>query len=129
MKKTFSVLSLLLIGTGFCAGAQNLGDNLDSRASESTPASTKSAKNGVVPDADNAGLKMPAGFGALKIADGLGITRHIAVTAQGDVYVKMKGRVVPGGRGILKLHDANGDGKSDETTGIANYSGTGIVIK
>ena len=37
------------------------------------PVKNKSANkvNAVLPDADNAGLKLPAGFGALKVADGL----------------------------------------------------------
>ncbi len=119
MKKSFSVLSLALLALGFSAFTP--GDK---------PVKNKavSAAGTVVPDPDNAGLKLPAGFGALKVADGLGKTRHIVVTAQGDVYAKIMGRVAEG-KGILKLHDANGDGKSDETTGMGNYGGTGIAIK
>lgn len=81
----------------------------------------------VTPDADNAGLKLPAGFGALKAADNLGHARHIAVTSSGDVYVKLSRAV--NGKSILYLHDANGDGKMDETSGFANYPGTGMYIK
>jgi hypothetical protein len=55
-------------------------------------------------------LKLPSGFGALKVADGLGKARHIAVTGQGDIYIKMNGKI-PEGKGILKLRDTNGDGK------------------
>jgi glucose/arabinose dehydrogenase len=116
MKKLLPVLSFLLFVSA--VNAQMPGDTFGSYAT--VPA--------VKPDADNAGLKLPAGFGALKIADGLGRARHIAVTAQGDVYVKMNGKIAEG-KGILKLHDASGDGKSDETSGIANYNGTGIAIK
>jgi glucose/arabinose dehydrogenase len=116
MKKLLPVLSFLLLVSA--VNAQMPGDTFGSYAT--VPA--------VKPDADNAGLKLPAGFGALKIADGLGRARHIAVTAQGDVYVKMNGKIAEG-KGILKLHDASGDGKSDETSGIANYNGTGIAIK
>ncbi|MEN9684708.1 MAG: hypothetical protein RLZZ28_494 [Bacteroidota bacterium] len=83
---------------------------------------------GIVADADNAGLKLPTGFGALKVADNLGRTRHIAVTAEGDIYAKIMGRVAEG-KGILKLHDANGDGKSDVISGFGNYGGTGMTIK
>ena len=120
MKKSFSVLSLALLAIGFSAftAVADPGDK---------PVKNKSA-NAVVPDADNAGLKLPTGFGALKVADGLGKSRHIAVTPQGDIYIKMNGKIAEG-KGILKLHDANGDGKSDETTGLANYGGTGIVVK
>lgn len=128
MKKTFPVLSFLLLAAGVSAGAQSFGDNLGSHSATAGGSPGRSAKAAVVPDADNAGLKLPSGFGALKVADGLGKARHIAVTAQGDMYVKMNGRIAEG-KGILKLHDANGDGKVDETTGIANYGGTGIAIK
>lgn len=116
MKNTFPVLSFLLLGTAFC--------NVTACASDSLKVSAPVA---VVADADNAGLKLPAGFGALKVADGIGRARHIAVTDQGDIYVKLMRTVE--GKGILKLHDANGDGKSDETTGWGNYGGTGITIK
>ena len=79
-----------------------------------------------VPDADNAGLKLPAGFGALKVADNLGRARHIAVTAQGDIYVKINGKVADN-KGILVLHTTNG--KTETIGSMGNYGGTGIVIK
>lgn len=78
-------------------------------------------------DADNAGLKLPTGFGALKVADGLGEARHLAVTSQGDIYVKLSD--FKDGKGIYYLHDVNGDGKADVKTGFGNYTGTGMVIK
>jgi hypothetical protein len=34
------------------------------------------------PDANNAGLKLPAGFVALKVADGLGAARHLACCSE-----------------------------------------------
>src|SRR5436190_11247134 len=69
----------------------------------------------VKPDVDNAGLKLPAGFGALNVTDGLGEARHIAVTSKGDIYVKLSS--LKSGKGIYFLHDANGDGKVDTKTG------------
>lgn len=81
----------------------------------------------VIADPDNAGLKMPAGFGALKAADNLGRARHIVATAQGGVYVKLE-RLV-GGKGIVYLTDADGDGKMEIKNSFANYIGTGIAIK
>ncbi len=117
MKKFFQCLSVVLVVTGISSLSACASDSLHL---------VKVA--GVTADADNAGLKLAAGFGALKVADGLGKARHIAVTAQGDVYVKMNGRVAEG-KGILRLRDTNGDGKVDETTSFGNYNGTGIVIK
>jgi len=43
------------------------------------------------PNAANAGLTVPAGFSAAIIADNLGGVRHIAVTPQNEIYVKLKG--------------------------------------
>ncbi|HJT74311.1 MAG TPA: hypothetical protein VJ720_09840, partial [Chitinophaga sp.] len=81
----------------------------------------------VKPDANNAGLKLPAGFGALVVADGLGRARHIAVTSKGDIYVKLDR--AKDGKGIVFLEDSNGDGKSDKQTGFGNFGGTGIYVK
>lgn len=79
------------------------------------------------PDEGNAGLKLPAGFGALVAADTLGGARHIALTKSGDLYVKLAR--ARRGKAILFLHDANGDGRFDEVNGFSNYGGTGIYIK
>lgn len=81
----------------------------------------------VRPDADNAGLKVPAGFGVLVAADSLGKARHIIATAQGTIYVKLDKLL--NGKGILRLKDSNGDGKMDNVKGFGNYKGTGITIK
>jgi glucose/arabinose dehydrogenase len=81
----------------------------------------------VKPDADNAGLKLPDGFGALKVADGLGRTRHLAVTSNGGIYVKLDR--AKNKKGILFLQDNDGDGKVDKQTGFGNYGGTGICLK
>lgn len=78
------------------------------------------------PDNDNAGLKLPAGFSALTVAENVGKARHIAVNQQGDVYVKLSGKV--GDKGIVVLRDLNKDGKAEDITGFGNYGGTGIAI-
>lgn len=116
MKKNVSEFALFLALAGFSGMAAHASDSL-----------TLAKPVAVVADADNAGLKLPAGFGALKVADGIGRARHIAVTAQGDVYVKLM-RVVDG-KGIVRLRDTNGDGKAEDITSMGNYGGTGIAIK
>ncbi|MBD0258707.1 MAG: sorbosone dehydrogenase, partial [Cytophagales bacterium] len=78
------------------------------------------------PDADNGGLTLPAGFGAVAVVDSLGNARHVAVNGNGDVYVKL-GRP-KNGKGIYVLKDTDGNGKADQVTGFGNYGGTGIVI-
>lgn len=116
MKKNISVFSLFLALAGIGSFTAHASDSL-----------TLAKPAAVVADADNAGLKLPAGFGALKVADGIGRARHIAVTAQGDVYVKLM-RVVDG-KGIVRLRDTNGDGKAEDISSMGNYGGTGIAIK
>lgn len=116
MKKTFlsvaSFFVLFAVTNESCA-----------RSGNDTTTQTSTVK----PDADNAGLKLPAGFGALKVTDGLGEARHIAVTSKGDIYVKLS--ALKNGKSIYFLHDANGDGKTEIKTGFGNYIGTGMAIK
>lgn len=116
MKKNISVFSLFLALAGIGSFTAHASDSL-----------TLAKPAAVVADADNAGLKLPAGFGALKVADGIGRARHIAVTAQGDVYVKLMR--VADGKGIVRLRDTNGDGKAEDISSMGNYGGTGIAIK
>ena len=41
-------------------------------------------------DENNAGLTLQPGFGALVTVDNVGKGRHLAVSEQGDLYVKFK---------------------------------------
>jgi len=116
MKKIFLFLSALVVMSTMMYPGAYASDSLKT----ATPAK-------VVADIDNAGLKLPVGFGALKVAENTGRPRHIAVTEQGDIYLKLS-RLVDG-KGILRLRDTNGDGKTDETVAFGDYGGTGITIK
>ncbi len=80
----------------------------------------------VAPDPDNAGLKLPAGFGALKVAETGGKARHLAVTPQGVVYVKLSKLL--NGKGILELR-SQPNGKATVTNSFGDYSGTGMYEK
>ena len=75
----------------------------------------------------SAGLKLPAGFTVTQFATGLGEARHLAVTKEGDVYVKLSS--LKNGKGIFYLHDGNGDGKADVKAGFGDFAGTGMGIK
>jgi glucose/arabinose dehydrogenase len=85
-----------------------------------------SAQN-IKPDVDNAGLTLPKGFAALKVADSLGRTRHIVVNKKGAIYAKLER--LDNGKGILVLKDTDGDGRTETKTSFGNYIGTGIAIK
>ena len=74
-----------------------------------------------------ADLKLPAGFSAAIVADSLGPLRHLAITSEGDIYVKLLS--LKDGKGIYFLTDTNHDGRMDKKIGFGNYPGTGILIK
>jgi len=75
---------------------------------------------------DNAGIKVPDGFGVIKVADSLGAPRHIAVNSNGAIYLKLRKPI--DGEGILYLEDQDGDGIADTKEGFADYGGTGIYV-
>jgi len=74
-----------------------------------------------------ANIQLPAGFKASVIADGLGGARHIAVAANGDVFVKLSR--LKDGKGIIRLRDTNKDDIYEQQTGFGNYPGTGIYVR
>jgi glucose/arabinose dehydrogenase len=77
------------------------------------------------PEVPNAGLTLPTGFNAAVIAENLGGTRHIAVSPQGDIYIKLDR--AKNGKGILVLHE--NAGKAEVKASFGDYGGTGIAIK
>ena len=81
----------------------------------------------VIPDADNAGLKLPDGFGALKVAETGVKARHLVVTPQGDIYVKLA-KPNKEGKGILVLHEAP-NGKAELKSSFGTYGGTEVSLK
>lgn len=74
-------------------------------------------------DADNGGLFLPDGFGALVVVDSLGLTRHLAVNDNGDIYVKM--RIIDGDSGNIALRDTTHDGKADIIQRFGEYPNDG----
>jgi len=73
-------------------------------------------------DQDNGGLKLPPGFCALVVADRVGEPRHLAVAANGDIFVAL----LDGG--VLALRDTTGAGKADVRQHFGAGSGTGIAL-
>ncbi len=72
----------------------------------------------------NAGLTMPQGFSAVKLIEGIGKVRHIAITQNGDIYARLVKPV--NGQGTLLLQQK--DGKATVKTGFGNYGGTGVRL-
>jgi glucose/arabinose dehydrogenase len=79
------------------------------------------------PVSNDVQLKLPEGFTAIEVTPGIGGARHLAVTSNGDIYVKLAD--AKKGNGIVELKDKNGDGVADENSGFGDYGGTGIAIK
>src|SRR5258708_31960987 len=74
-------------------------------------------------DTDNGGLFLPDGFGALVVADSVGLTRHLAVNDNGDIYVKL--RLITGDSGNIALRDTNNDGRADIFQRFGDYPNDG----
>jgi glucose/arabinose dehydrogenase len=74
------------------------------------------------PSEASGGLRLAQGFAATVFADLEGTPRHIAVRANGDVYVALRQN------GTVALRDENGDGKADLQKVFGGFGGTGIAI-
>ncbi|HTX38140.1 MAG TPA: hypothetical protein VME43_24085 [Bryobacteraceae bacterium] len=83
---------------------------------------TAHAAGPVACDPDNGGLKLPAGFCALVVADNLGEARHATVAPNGDLYVALMNG------GIAALRDTNGDGRFETIEKFGDGSATGIAL-
>lgn len=81
----------------------------------------------MVPPKEDSSIKLPAGFKATILAENLGVARHITVTKNGNIYIKL-GKLKDG-KGIIMLQDANNDGKVESQKSFGNYVGTGIYTK
>ena len=81
---------------------------------------------GAAPVKDSS-IKLPSGFSATIVIEGLGKARHIAVAPNGVVFVKLGH--LKDGKGIYRLQDTNGDGKPDQIASFGTFAGTGIAIK
>lgn len=79
-------------------------------------------------DPDNGGLKLPTGFCAQAVSDGIGAARHLVVAPNGDLYVALR-RVGEDGGGIVALRDADGDGRLETKERFGEGSTTGIALR
>ena len=79
-------------------------------------------------DAGNGGIALPPGFCALVVADNLGPARHMAVAANGDVYVALQSDRAHKG-GAVALRDTKGDGHFDTKENFGTGSTTGIALR
>jgi glucose/arabinose dehydrogenase len=112
-----STLKALIMKTSFKAAALILfGLGLASFTHSDSP----------YPKNDEA-IKLPDGFKAQVVAENLGSARHITITPQGNIYIKLS--KLKDGKGIVMLQDKNNDGKVENQKTFGNYIGTGIYAK
>ncbi len=74
-----------------------------------------------------AGLVLPQGFVSTMVAKAVGGARHLAITKQGGIYVKLSR--LKDGKGILYLKGKNADGTASIQKSFGDYPGTGIYIR
>ena len=109
VKKYFAFLFIATLALGCSADKDRDSANADIR----------------FPD-DNAGLTLPEGFKAVKVADSLGSARHIVVADNGTIYVALRRENDEGG--VVALRDTDGDGKADQKEYFGDHRGTGIGL-
>ena len=117
-------LSLIALASLGCGGS---GRTATADTTASAAAATSEAAS---PDT----VTFPEGFRATVFADAIGPARHMAVRANGDVYVNTRagenGKAPAGGR-IVALRDTNQDGKADRIQRFGaerGRGGTGIAL-
>ena len=84
-------------------------------------------KKEIKADLPNAGLTLPSGFQATEVANDLGKARHITVTKEGNMYVKLASGKQD--NAIIYLSNPAANGKFGSQKGFGTYRGTGITIK
>ncbi len=73
-------------------------------------------------DRDNGGLMLPGNFEAVVVADSVGPARHLAVSDNGDIYIKLRASYPEGSN--VALRDENNDGKADIVKRFGVYTDT-----
>lgn len=76
---------------------------------------------------DNGGITLPENFGAVVVADSAGRARHLAISQNGNIYIKLR-RLNSNGNGIVMLQDTTGDGQQDIVQAFGDFGGTGIAF-
>jgi glucose/arabinose dehydrogenase len=112
-------LALCLTGFYACAGGDTTRVN-----DNKTPASTVTPLSTAAVDPS---ITLPAGFEARIVTTGLGRPRHITVSSNGIIYVKLER--LKDGKGIYRLEDTDGDGQADKIMGFGDFAGTGMIIR
>jgi glucose/arabinose dehydrogenase len=88
----WSALVFLIASLGIFAYGQAAQNNSDPQATHAVP-----------PDTAGVTLTLPPGFSAAVVAEGVGPARHIAMRANGDMYISTRGAAAGGGIIAIRL--------------------------
>ncbi len=110
--------SLQLVSLSFILACQEPETTAQNNGGSNKPASDLAF------DVNDGSLLLPEDFRAVVVADDLGKARHLAVRANGDIYVNLG--QAQGGKGVLALHDNDGDGIADSIVPFGRGAGTAI---
>jgi hypothetical protein len=121
------VAALLIVAATFATAgcSESLDPALQQAAASTTLEKKSAAADPSLCADDNGGLTLPNGFCAVIVASNVGRARHMAVRANGDLYVAIDN--VAGGAvgGILALRDTDGDAVADEQVRFGDNGGNG----
>jgi glucose/arabinose dehydrogenase len=90
-----------------------------------TSCSNEAKEEAGLPAIPATGITVPDGFNASIVADSLGSARHIAITKEGNIYVKLGGP--KDGKGTLMLTPSGA--QAIVKAGFGDYGGTGVYVK
>lgn len=91
------------------------------------PDDPPSHKNAEACDADNGGLTLPEGVCARVVTEGVGPARHIAVSPDGTIYIRLSR--AQNGNSMVAVHDTTGDRRADVVERFdTNSGGTGVTV-
>jgi glucose/arabinose dehydrogenase len=117
------LIALCLCMAGFiaCAGDANHGGPVGNDGPGNTG-------NAAITMPGDTSIKLPSGFTATVVAGELGRARHIAVTPNGVIFVKMA-KLKDHKAGIYRLQDnGSSDGKMAKTS-FGTFAGTGMAVR
>ncbi|QES89714.1 sorbosone dehydrogenase [Rhizosphaericola mali] len=117
---SFAAIALCLISITACNN-----DNTDATGNSFDSSNNPDVDN-LVANPDSSGINVPDSFVAKIFADSIGETRHIVVSQNNVVYIKLM--ALKDGKGIAILKDRNNDGVADQLKYFGDFAGTGIDI-
>ncbi|MDQ6611027.1 MAG: PQQ-dependent sugar dehydrogenase, partial [Gemmatimonadota bacterium] len=120
--------TMVVLGVIALAGVVVVSGFASGRLAQAAPPVAASAP-AIKCDAGNGGITLPEGFCATIFADSVGLARHMAVAANGDVFVALQPRRAGNPGGVLVLRDVDKDGHAEKQERFGPLGGGGIALQ